>query len=152
MERLQFDIIINAPVSHVYTTMLGLISKTSYEQWTAVFNPTSTYEGTWEEGSSMHFVGVDEQGVKGGVVSRIVQNEPNYFVSIQHYGLIKGEETITSGPDVEKWANGFENYSFEEVDDQTELKVFLDAHADFAEYMLSTYPIALQKLKEMCEG
>jgi hypothetical protein len=152
MERLQFDIIINATVSEVYETMLGLKSITSYQQWTAAFNPTSTYEGTWQEGSIMHFVGVDEHGVKGGVVSRIVKNEANYFVSIQHYGLIKGEEEITSGPDVEKWANGFENYSFEEVNGHTELKVFLDAHVDFAEYMQLAYPNALRKLKELCEA
>ena len=60
--------------------MLGTQNKSTYEQWTALFNPTSTYEGSWEKGSKMLFVGVDEKGEKGGLVSRIVENTPNQFV------------------------------------------------------------------------
>jgi hypothetical protein len=36
MANLQFKILINAPVARVYDCMLGLSSKTTYEQWTAV--------------------------------------------------------------------------------------------------------------------
>jgi len=39
------------------------------------------------------------------MVSRIVENITNKFVSIQHYGLLKGNQEVTQGPDVEKWAN-----------------------------------------------
>ena len=114
MEKLQFKESIQAPASRVYDLMLGISSKSTYEQWTAAFNPTSTFEGSWEKGSKILFLGVDEKGEKGGMVSRIAENIPNQFVSINHYGLLKGEEEITEGPEVEKWANGFENYTFEE--------------------------------------
>jgi hypothetical protein len=50
--------------------MLGISNKASYEQWTALFNPTSSYEGNWQQGEKMLFIGVDEKGEKGGMVSR----------------------------------------------------------------------------------
>jgi len=151
MKKLQFKISINAPVTKVYNSMLGINSKSTYEQWTAMFNPTSTYEGTWDKGTKILFVGVDEKGEKGGMVSRIIENIPNQFVSIQHYGLVKAGKEITEGPDVEKWANGFENYTFGESNGTTTVIVDLDTTEDFTDYMNETYPKALDKLKEVCE-
>ena len=49
MEKLQFKIEINATAQKVYEAMLGLKDKNTYEHWTAAFNPTSTYEGSWEK-------------------------------------------------------------------------------------------------------
>lgn len=151
MKKLQFKVSINSPVSNVYDMMLGITNKSSYEQWTAMFNPTSSYEGSWDKGSKILFIGVDEKGEKGGMVSRIVENQLNQFVSIQHYGLYKEGKEITEGPDVEKWANGFENYSFEESNGTTLLIVDLDTTEDFVNFMNDTYPKALDKLKEICE-
>ena len=151
MKKLQFNISIHAPVSAVYNIMLGISSKSTYEQWTAMFNPTSTYEGNWEKGSKMLFIGVDEKGEKGGIVSKIAENIPNQFVSIQHYGLINAGKEITEGAEVEKWANGFENYSFEENNEVTTVKVEIDATEEFIDFMNETYPKALNKLKELCE-
>ena len=86
------------------------------------------------------------------MVSRIVEIIPNRFVSIQHYGLLKADKEITEGPEVEKWANGFENYTFEENDGITTVTVDLDTTEDFLDYMNQTYPKALDKLKELCEN
>ncbi|MBK9525680.1 MAG: SRPBCC domain-containing protein [Bacteroidetes bacterium] len=151
MKKLQFKVNINAHVTKVYDFMLGINSKSTYEQWTALFNPTSTYEGTWDKGNKILFIGVDEKGEKGGMVSRIVENIPKRFVSIQHYGLYQADKEITEGPEVEKWANGFENYSFEENNGTTSVTVDLDTTEDFLDYMNETYPKALDKLKEICE-
>ncbi|HQS51843.1 MAG: tungsten formylmethanofuran dehydrogenase [Sphingobacteriales bacterium 17-39-43] len=160
MKKLQFKVSINAPVSRVFDLMLGINSKSTYEQWTSLFNPTSTYDGSWDKGKKILFIGVDENGEKGGMVARIVENIPNRFVSIQHYGLLKADKEITEGTEVEKWANGFENYTFEEnntrPDDpvgqgSTSLTVDLDTNADFLDYMNENYPKALAKLKEICE-
>lgn len=151
MKKLQFNISINAPVSKVYDLMLGLKDKSSYEAWTAMFNPTSSYDGSWDKGSKILFIGIDENGEKGGMVSKIAENNPNSFVSIQHYGLYKGGEEITTGPEVEKWANGYENYTFEDNNGVTALTVHIDITEDFEDYFLQTYPTALNKLKEICE-
>lgn len=151
MKKLQFKVSINATAAKIYDFMLGINQKSTYEEWTSLFNPTSSYEGSWEKGSKMLFVGVDENGEKGGMVSKIVENIPHQFVSIQHYGLLKANEEITEGPEVEKWANGFENYSFEENKGITTLTVDLDTTEDFVDYMNESYPKALDKLKELCE-
>lgn len=151
MEKLQFKVSINAPATRIYDFMLGISNKSTYEQWTSLFNPTSTYEGNWEKGNKMLFMGVDEKGEKGGLVSRIAENIPHRFVSIQHYGLLNGNTEITAGPEVEKWANGFENYTFEENNGTTTVTVDLDTTEDFSGYMNETYPKALDKLKELCE-
>ncbi len=151
MKKLQFKVSINASATKIYDIMLGINNKSTYEQWTFLFNPTSTYEGSWDKGSKILFVGVDEKGEKGGMVSKIVENIPNQFVSIQHYGLFKADEEVTEGPEVEKWANGFENYSFEENNGSTTVTVDLDTTEDFLDYMNQTYPKALDKLKELCE-
>jgi hypothetical protein len=77
------------------------------------------------------FVGTDEKGEKGGMVSEIFENIPNQFISIRHYGLVKANVEITEGPEVEKWANGFENYTFEENNGTTKVTVDLDITEDF---------------------
>ena len=151
MKKLQFKVSISAPIAKVYDCMLGIKHKSTYEQWTSLFNPTSTYEGSWDKGSKILFVGVDEKGEKGGIVSKIAESIPNQFVSIQHYGLVKGDQEITEGPEVEKWANGFENYSFEENNGTTTVTVELDTTEDFVSYMNEKYPKALNRLKEICE-
>jgi len=151
MIRLSFSVSIHAPTYKVYDLMLGISNKSTYEQWTAMFNPTSTYEGNWDKGSKILFVGTDAEGEKGGMVSEIFENTFNQFVSIRHYGLVKGKEEITEGPDVEKWANGFENYTFIDTNGTTTLIVDLDIVEDFSDYMKDTYPKALDKLKVICE-
>jgi len=151
MAKLQFKILIKAPVANIYDCMLGMSNKSTYEQWTALFNPTSTYEGSWDKGSKVLFVGVDEKGEKGGMVSRIVENIPNQFVSIQHYGLFKAGEEITTGAEVEKWANGMENYTFEESEGAVTVDL-LNIPEEFIDYMNDAYPKALEKLKEICEN
>jgi len=142
---------INAPVKKVYDVMLGISNKSTYEQWTALFNPTSTYDGSWIKGSKILFIGTDEKGDKGGMVSEIFNNIPNSFISIRHYGLLKGNVEILEGPEVEKWANGFENYTFEEENGTTTVTVDLDTTEEFLDYMNQAYPKALEKLKEICE-
>ena len=151
MKKLQFRVSIHAPVTKVYDLMLGIKSRSTYEQWTSLFNPTSTYEGSWDKGNKILFIGVDEKGEKGGMVSRIAENIPNRFVSIQHYGLVKADKEITDGPEVEKWANGSENYTFEENHGTTTVTVDLDTTEDLLDFMNETYPKALEKLKELCE-
>lgn len=151
MNKLQFKKEINAKALKVYETMLGLKDKKNYEYWTAAFNPTSTYEGSWEKGSKILFVGVDETGKKGGMVSEIEELQPAQFVSIRHYGFLDGDTEITTGEQVEKWAGGHENYSFQENNNVTTVTVDMDTIDEYLDYFKNTYPAALDKLKEISE-
>ena len=151
MQKLQFKKEINAPAQKVYETMLGLKDKATYEYWTAAFNPTSTYQGSWDKGSKILFTGTDESGKKGGMVSEIIANQPADFVSIRHYGFLDGDTEITTGEQVEKWAGGHENYTYQENNGVTTVTVDIDVIDEYLDYFNSHYPKALDKLKEIAE-
>lgn len=151
MPRIQYSVTINASAHKVYTTMLGLTNKADYNYWTAAFNPTSTYEGSWQQGSKIYFVGMDEQGKRRGMVSEIKENKEAEFVSIKHVGFVEGEQEITTGEEVEKWTGGLENYHFQEEHNQTLVTVDIDVIDEYLDYFNDTYPKALAKLKEIAE-
>ena len=151
MKKMEFKETIHAPAQKVYEAMLGLNDKSTYEYWTAAFNPTSSYEGNWEKGSKILFVGVDGNGKKGGMVSKVEENIPASFVSILHYGFLDGDQEITTGELVEQWAGGHENYRFEEENGVTHLTVEIDMVEDHMEFFQNAYPKALAKLKEIAE-
>lgn len=151
MKKLQFKKDIHAPARKVYRTMLGLDDKTTYNQWTSAFNASSAFEGSWDKGSKIHFVGIDEKGKKGGMVSEVMENKPAEFVSIRHYGFLDGDLEITTGEQVEKWAGGLENYSYEENQGITTITVEMDTVEEYVDYFNNTYPDALEKLKAIAE-
>lgn len=151
MKKLQFQTKIHAPVAHVYTIMLGIGDKTTYEAWAAEFQPTSTYDGSWEPGSKIRFIGVDQQGEQGGIIAEIVANDPNRFVSLKTCGFLSKGVEITEGPEVEEWIGGLENYTFREENEYTMVTVDIDVVDDFVDYFNTTWPKALVKLKTICE-
>ncbi len=149
MEKIKFETTINAPVEKVYSTMLA---DATYRQWTAEFNPSSFYEGKWETGEKMLFVGISKEGKKEGMVSRIKEAAANKYVGIEHLGILQDEKDVTSGPAVEGWAGAMEEYFFTATNEQTLLQVQMDANEDFKAYFESTWPKALNKLKQICES
>lgn len=147
-EKLHYEIKINAPVEKVYHSM---IEQSTYQEWTKAFNETSRFDGSWEKGSKILFIGSDSEGNVGGMVSRIEENIPNQFISIEHLGEVKGDQEILSGPSVDTWSGSHENYTFVDDNGNTLLKVDLDSNTEFKDYFDGTWPIALSKLKEICE-
>jgi uncharacterized protein YndB with AHSA1/START domain len=148
MEKLHFEVTINASASKIFERMFD---DTYYREWTAAFNPTSYFKGKWAKGEKMLFLGTDSDGNEAGMVSSIYQFIPNKFVSIQHLGLVKGKEEITSGPEVEDWAGIFENYSFTETNGTTNISVDIDTNEEFKSYFIDIWPKALDLLKTICE-
>jgi uncharacterized protein YndB with AHSA1/START domain len=148
MESLHFEIDIDVNPDKVYKTML---EKKHYEDWTSVFNPDSHFEGSWEKGSKILFFGTDQDGKKGGMVSRIRENLPGKYLSIEHLGVIEDGKEITSGPKVEGWAGATENYTFIDRKGKTTLSVELDSKEEFMSYFRETWPLALDRLKSICE-
>lgn len=148
MKTINFEIEIKAPAKKVYETMIG--DKT-YQAWTSVFNASSHAKGSWTKGSKILFIGTDEQGKQGGMVSRILENIPNKYISIEHYGMLKEGAEILSGPEVERWAGSLENYTFNEKGGHTTLLVALDSDEEYKSYFEEMWPKALAKLKSLCE-
>lgn len=143
MEKMYFSIVINAPKEKVWKTML---EKDTYREWTEIFSPGSTYEGDWSEGSKILFLAPDETGKMSGMVSKIKENRPYEYISIEHTGEVEdGKEKEM------EWAGALENYTFKEMDGKTELLVDVDTDDEFTEMFQDIWPKALQKLKELAE-
>ncbi len=149
MEKIHFSIFINAPREKVWNTMLD---KETYKEWTGSFNPGSDYQGSWEEGEKMLFIGPDpETGEEGGMVSRIKENRKYEFISIEHIGIIKNGVEDTESEEAKKWTPSFENYTFVEKDGGTELMIDQDMDAEYKPMFEEMWPKALQALKELSE-
>jgi hypothetical protein len=151
MKNSSYSTTISALASKVFDRMLGLTNKKTYEEWTAEFNPTSTFEGSWNKGSKMYFIGIDENGKRGGMLAEIAENIPNKYISIHHYGMIEGDQEITAGEKVEQWAGSHENYTFEEKNGSTLLSIEIDIVEEYEDFFNETWPKALAKLKEIVE-
>ncbi len=148
-ETMHFEIVINVPVQKVWDTML---TQETYREWTSVFDPTSCYEGSWEKGSTIKFLG----GSGDGMISEIAENIPQKFVSIKHLGQIKDGVEDTTSEEIKKWLPAFENYSFTEKGTETLLAVDMEMEASaeskaMKEMFEGMWPSALLKLKEICE-
>lgn len=151
MKKMTYSTTVHKDARSVYRKMLGLDDITDYKGWTSIFNPTSTYRGSWEKGAAIQFIGVDADGKVGGMVSEIAANEPARFVSIRHLGILKEGKEILDGPDVEGWAGCLENYSFSEIDGKTTVTVDVDVNEDYIDYFNEKYPKALEQLKAIAE-
>lgn len=138
MQSLRYSIDIRAPRAHVYQTMLA---EKTYREWAAAFAEGSSYQGSWDKGSQILF----SDGKGSGMNARIAENTPAEFVSIEmlSYG-------VPSAP--RQWNDVFENYSYSEKNGMTTLQVDIRVPAEWAEYLDSTWPHALEKLKTICEG
>lgn len=148
VEVLHFEISIKASTDKIYKT---LITEDTYREWTSVFNPSSYYIGDWKKGSKIVFLGTDKDGQTGGMVSRIKENLTDKFISIEHLGIVKNGDEITSGPEVEGWAGSLENYTLKSTNGISLLEIDIDSNQEFKSYFLETWPKALEKLKSICE-
>ena len=149
LEVLHFEIEINCDPEKVYKTM---IDRDSYNEWTSIFNYDSHFEGSWQKGSSINFLGAGQDGSVEGMISRIKENIPNKFISIEHIGIIKNGIEMTCGPEVDEWQGALENYTFRPAGNKTVLSVDLDSNKGMSSYFMEAWPKALDKLKSICES
>jgi hypothetical protein len=125
-----------------------MLGQETYKAWTAVFSEGSYYAGSWNEGEQIRFLSQDGSGM----LSVIAENRPYEFVSIKHLGMIYNGVEDTESGEVRRWAPIFENYTFTSVGASTEVRVDVDVHPDFEDYMLDNWPKALVTLKQICEA
>ena len=149
MKKLRFSMTIRAPRATVWNTMLD---EDSYREWTAVFASGSHYVGDWNEGSKMLFLAPGDSGTMGGMVSRIKENRPYEYLSIEHLGIVQDGEEVTSGESAGEWAGALENYTFREKNGRTEVLIDMDSDEEYDEMMQEMWPQALHRLKELAES
>ena len=144
MQTLHYNISIDAKPEKVWHI---LWNDTTYPMWTAPFSEGSRAVTTWEKGSKVLFLGSDNNGM----VSEIAENIPFRYMSILHKGEMKDGVEDTTSDGVKSWAGAMENYTLEEMDGKTSLKVDMDTLEDHKEYFEKTWPKALEKVKELAE-
>ena len=85
------------------------------------------------------------------MVSRIAENKPYEFISIEHLGIVKNGVEDTTSEEARKWAPAFENYTFKEKGGATEVLVEMDIEDENKKMFEEMWPKALQKLKGIAE-
>jgi uncharacterized protein YndB with AHSA1/START domain len=144
MENLRFSVDVNAPRQHVWNVMLDL---DTYREWTGAFHEDSTYEGGWNEGDEIRFLGPNDDGKASGLLGSIVENRPQEFILIRYLGEIQNDVENRNGPAV----GLHESYSFSETDGVTTLVVELEAPDEWADVMRSMWSTAIVTIKELAE-
>jgi len=150
MKKQIFTMDINAPKEKVWKIML---EDKTYREWTSAFHEGSYYEGSWEKGCDIRFVAMDD-GKLSGMASKIVENIPYEYISIEHIGEVKDGVVDTSSENAKQWIGAHENYIFKEQNGVTTLTVELEGaeiNQEMGKMFEEMWPNSLQKLKEIVE-
>lgn len=148
MKKLTYTVRITAPVRVVWETML---EDETYREWSSAFHDGSYFEGGWEAGDSIRFLGPNDDGTVGGMIGVIERNDPQSFVSVRYLGQVdKGVDDLDSEI-AQAFAGSHENYSFSEEGGVTTVVVELDSEERFIQMFDEMWPLALARLKEIAE-
>lgn len=149
MKKLRYSVTINAPVQDVWTTML---SDATYREWASVFSSGSYYEGDWNQGSEIRFLGPDGEGSLGGMIATVEENRPNEFISLRYVGQIVNGEDDTTSEAAKAFMGAHEKYAFSAAGGVTTVDVELDSEDEFVAMFDDAWPLALDKLREIVEA
>jgi uncharacterized protein YndB with AHSA1/START domain len=149
MKTLKFQTEIEAPREAVWD---AIVDDAKYRAWTSAFNEGSFFEGGWNEGDAIFFIGLNDKGEKEGMVAEIAKSRYPEYISIRHIGQFVGGRPDTTSEEVKKWAPAYENYTLTALDmARTRFLVELDTLESFEEMFSEMWPKALKKLKDVCE-
>lgn len=140
MERLTYEIKINAAPEKIWTVLWGEIT---YRQWTAAFTEGSFYQGNLEEGSIVKFLDPNNNGM----YSRVEKNIPNKEIKFLHLGEIY--EGVEAPQD---WGEATESYILEETENGTILKSEIQTPDEFKEFFEEKFPKALEIIKNLSQN
>ena len=146
MIKVNFSAAIHAPKQRVWYV---LWEKSFYEQWTRLFAEGSTVKTDgWKEGSMVQFLGPNENGM----VSMVVANKPNEYMSFRHLGIVKDGVEDTTSDEATGWAGAMENYTLKEENGIIVLTVEMETTEEYKDYFNNKWPKALAKVKELSEA
>ncbi|CAI3800840.1 SRPBCC family protein [Pseudarthrobacter sp. MM222] len=149
MEKLRYSVKINAPAPDVWSTMLD---DASYREWTSVFNSGSYYEGGWDKGGEIRFLGPDDDGKLGGMIATVEECRPHEFISLRYTGQIIDGTDDTRSDAAKSFIGTHESYAFREADGVTTVDVELDSEDEFVAEFNAAWPLALARLKKITES
>lgn len=140
----EFEIKIEAKPENIWFAMWDDFH---YRQWTSVFCQGSYMKTDWTEGSIVHFLNPDGNGMFSRL-EKVVENCCMHFV---HLGEIKDYKREENSAEVSEWSGSREFYTLENFDGYSVLKVMLDLDEKYADYFMDVFPKGLEKVKELAE-
>lgn len=141
MKKKTFTITIKAPRNIVWHT---LWQDATYRQWTNPFCEGSYAISDWKEGSEIQFLSPNGAGIYS-LIDR--KNEPEY-IAFKHIGELKAGQKLPKSD----WSGAMETYALTETGDTTNVAVEIDINEEHMNYFATTWPKALEKLKEISES
>lgn len=156
MQTLRYSQHIDAPREKVWHAMLD---EATYREWTAPFSPDPSsqgyFEGSWEQGSEIRFLGKDQEGKVSGMLGTITESRPNEHVTITYRGQVINGVEDTESEEAKSMVGSTESYTLADEDGGTRVDVELAGGWDMPEDMMAMFqaawPKALGKLKEIAE-
>ncbi len=124
-----------------------LLNDETYRQWANFFCKGSYYSGELKQGSRIHFLSPEGNGM----YSNVVLYTPSKEILFQHIGEIKNFQEQQPDEASEKWAGAFEYYTLKENNKYTTLTAEVDLTPESLEFFNENFPKGLQKVKEMSE-
>ena len=145
MRTLTYNISIAAPKQKVWDT---LIDPETYKIWTGAAWPNSNYDGEWAEGKYLRFIGPDGSGT----LAKLTTFKPYHIITAEHEALLGPGSVEDRESDMAKnWIGSIEQYEFAENGGVTQLTLTMKIGQQWADMFNTDWPIALAKLKEICE-
>jgi uncharacterized protein YndB with AHSA1/START domain len=146
VKTLHYETVIDASPQKVWETMLD---KETYVQWVDVSWPGSSYDGEWNQGSTIRFTGGDGGG---GTLAEITELEPYSKVVAEHVAVLLEDGSEDRESQMAKgWIGTTEAYAFTSENGSTRLDVELTTAPEWASMFEDGWPKALEALKQLAE-
>lgn len=144
MNKLRFSIDIKAEKTKIWN---ALWDDSSYRDWVSVFFEGSyAVTDNWKEGSTVLFLAPD----KSGIYSIVEKHTPNEVIQFKHIGTVVNGKKQPIDDKTKIWSGASEIYRLTEGMDSNTLAVEIDVMDEHLDFMKSTFPKALEKIKNKC--
>ena len=141
------EIVINAPRQKTWKVVT---SADCFSKWVSVFQGDNVhFEGEFSEGNIIRFL--DAAG--DGVIAKVLEYREAERVEWEFVGvLLKGSENYTDEPETEGWRGLRESFALSGCNGGILLSVMSECPDGYSEYMNKTWPLALEKIKQLAEA
>jgi hypothetical protein len=145
MKTLEFKIEIEAPKEKVWKI---LWDDETYRQWTAAFCEGTYAVSDWNQGSKIHFLSPNGEGMNSIIESKII----NEYMAFKHISELNNYIEMPIDAATEQWTGGMETYRLTQNNAITVLEVNMDCIEKYAAYFKTTFPKSMEIIKALSEN
>lgn len=144
MKTLEFKIDIRASKEKVWKV---LWDDKTYRKWTSAFCEGTYAVSDWNEGSKIHFLSPNGEGMNSIIESKI----NNEYIAFKHLGELKNFQEMPIDTVTKEWSGAMETYRLTQNNAHTVLDVTMDCIEKYADYFQKTFPKSMELIKELSE-